>query len=160
MKVLGIDVGTAITGWSVLEKESNMLKVIGYGVITTSKDLEMSERLLIIFNELKEIIDTFKPNDMAVEELFYFKNSKTVISVGQARGVILLAGIISKLNIIGYTPLQVKQAVTGYGRAEKFQIQNMVKTILKLSTIPKPDDVADALAIAICHLNSVNLRRK
>ncbi|MBP9758084.1 crossover junction endodeoxyribonuclease RuvC [Candidatus Dojkabacteria bacterium] len=160
MKVLGIDVGTAITGWSILEKKSQIVKVIGYGVITTNKNLEMSERLLILFNELNEIISTFKPDDMAVEELFFFKNSKTVITVGQARGVILLAGVINKLNVVGYTPLQVKQAVTGYGRADKIQIQKMVKIILKLDNIPKPDDAADALAIAICHFNSVNLRKK
>jgi crossover junction endodeoxyribonuclease RuvC len=156
MRILGIDVGTAITGWSIVERISNgNYKTYGYGVIRTDKSLAPPERLVIIFNELNEIITTFKPDQMAVEELFYFKNSKTVITVGQARGVILLAGKINKLGIFGYTPLQVKQAVTGYGRAEKEQIQRMVKLILKLEQIPKPDDAADALAIAICHLNSL-----
>lgn len=158
MRVLGIDVGTAITGWSIVETNGNMYKVYGYGVIRTDKNLDMPLRLLQIFNELEEIISTFKPTDMAVEELFYFKNSKTVISVGQARGVIVLTGIKNNLKIYGYTPLQVKQAVTGYGRAEKAQIQKMVKLILKLEVIPKPDDAADALAIAICHLNSSKLK--
>lgn len=156
MRTLGIDVGTAITGWSIVEKlPGGKYMTYGYGVIRTDKNLSAAERLVIIFNELNEIITTFKPSDMAIEELFYFKNSKTVITVGQARGVMLLAGKLNNLHITGYTPLQVKQAVTGYGRAEKEQIQKMVKLILKLDHIPKPDDAADALAIAICHLNSL-----
>lgn len=159
MIILGIDVGTAITGWSVIELLApKCMKVKGYGVIRTNKVDEMPKRLNSLFDQLIEIIDHFSPNVMAVEELFYFKNSKTVISVGQARGVILLAGVRNNLEIVGYTPLQVKQAVTGYGRADKLQVQKMVKLILKLGKLPKPDDAADALAIAICHINSYGLK--
>ena len=115
----------------------------------------MNDRLLIIFNELEKIINKYSPDHMAIEELFYFKNNKTVISVGEARGVILLAGIKNNLSIYEYTPLQVKIGITGYGKADKKQVQLMVKTILKLKEIPKPDDAADAIAIAITHINSL-----
>jgi len=154
MKTLGIDIGTATTGWAILDKIGSSFKVFGFGVVSTTPKNSMPERLQFIYEELSTIIHKYKPLCMAVEELFYFKNKKTVIKVGQARGVVILAGINRGLFIYDYTPLQVKQAVTGYGRAEKSQIQNMVKMILNLKKIPKPDDVADALAIAICHLNT------
>ncbi len=156
MIVLGIDPGTAIVGYSILEYKENKMNLLDYGCVYTDKDSEKEERLLIIFNELEEIIKKYSPTHMAVEELFYFKNNKTVISVGEARGVILLAGKKNNLNVKSYTPLQVKMGITGYGRADKKQIQLMVKTILKLKEIPKPDDAADAIAIAITHINSLN----
>jgi crossover junction endodeoxyribonuclease RuvC len=154
MKVIGIDVGTAITGWSVVSKNGSEYVPHGYGVIRTDSAELMSNRLKIIYDSLDEIIHQYSPDSMAVEDLFYFKNQKTVIKVGQARGVILLAGSHNNLNVFDYTPLQVKQSVCGYGRADKNQIQIMTKMILKLKEIPKPDDVADALAVSICHLNT------
>lgn len=161
MRTVGIDVGTAITGWSVIEKnpkQPSKMRINGYGAIKTKANQPMPLRLQIIYEELQKIIDEYKPTQMAVEDLFFFKNQKTVIKVGQARGVIIVAGVNAGLEVFDYTPLQVKQAVTGYGRATKKQIQQMVKAILNLKEIPKPDDVADAIAVAICHLSSVNLR--
>ncbi|MBN1331597.1 crossover junction endodeoxyribonuclease RuvC [Candidatus Dojkabacteria bacterium] len=158
MRVLGIDPGTAITGWAILENDlgmKNNIKCIDYGVITTPAGLEMPLRLKDLYHELIEIIDKYKPESAAIEELFFFKNQKTVIKVGQARGVVIVALANAGLQIFDYTPLQVKQAVTGYGRAEKKQIQEMVRLITNLKEIPKPDDAADAIAVGICHLNSV-----
>lgn len=155
MRILGIDPGTAIVGYSIIEYVDKKMKLIDYGCVYTSKDLPMEDRLLQIFNELEEIIEKYKPDHMAVEELFYFKNNKTVISVGEARGVILLAGKKNGLEIGEYTPLQVKIGITGYGKADKKQVQLMVKTLLKMKEIPKPDDAADAIAIAVTHLNSL-----
>lgn len=154
MRVLGIDPGTAIVGFSILDFENNKFKVIDFGCIFTDKNMLMEDRLCKIYSELSEIIDKYKPDEMAIEELFYFKNNKTVISVGQARGVIVLCGRQKNLKINHYTPLQVKIGITGYGKAEKKQIQLMVQRILGLKEIPKPDDAADALAIAITHINS------
>lgn len=153
MRVLGIDPGTAIVGFSILDFENNRFNVIDYGCIYTDKDMPMEDRLCKIYSELTEIIKKYSPSEMAIEELFYFKNNKTVISVGQARGVIVLCGRQNNLVINHYTPLQVKTGITGYGKAEKKQIQLMVQRILGLSEIPKPDDAADALAIAITHIN-------
>ena len=164
MIILGIDPGTAITGYGVIENNEGKLKVIDYGCIFTDKKLKMPERLDLLGEELKKIIKKYKPQAMAVEELFFFKNAKTIITVGQARGVILFVGKnIGKktgLDIFEYTPLQVKQAVVGYGRADKKQVQSMVKAILGLNEIPKPDDAADALAIAICCDSSMKFERK
>lgn len=160
MIILGIDPGTATTGYGVLESEGGKLKMIENGCVLTDKGLEMPERLDILGQELRVIIDRFSPEVMAIEELFFFKNKKTVISVGQARGVAVFVGKNAGLGIHEYTPLQVKQAVTGYGRAEKKQVQMMVKSILKLKEIPKPDDAADALAVAICCASSINFERK
>lgn len=163
MRVLGIDAGFAIVGWSILETNpvyKNGLNLIEYGAILTTSDMSFEQRLELIFNDLNKIIKEFKPDDIAIESLFYFKNQKTVINVGQARGVILLSAQLNKLNIYDYTPLQVKTGVTGYGRADKAQIQKMVKMIFSLKEVPKPDDVADAIAIAYCHLSSVKLRKK
>ncbi len=155
IRVLGIDPGTAIVGWGVLEQNENReIKTIDYGQITTSSDLSDAERLDLIATDLKELIKEYKPDEAAVEELFYFKNKKTVISVAQARGVILYILKNKKLPIGEYTPLQIKQSLTGYGRADKKQMQLMIKNVLKLKEIPKPDDAADALAVALCHLNS------
>ncbi len=153
MIVLGIDPGYAIIGYGVLDtNKQNML--LDYGAITTPKEDSMPIRLENIDKSLKYLFDKFKPDVVAIEELFYFKNKKTVIQVAQARGVILLACQKYCGNIYEYTPLQIKQALTGQGRAEKAQVQFMVKAILGLNSIPKPDDAADALAVAICHSQS------
>lgn len=153
MIVLGIDPGYAIIGYGVLDtNKQNML--LDYGAVTTPKEDSMPIRLENIDKSLKYLFDKFKPDVVAIEELFYFKNQKTVIQVAQARGVILLACQKYCGNIYEYTPLQIKQALTGQGRAEKAQVQFMVKAILGLNSIPKPDDAADALAVAICHSQS------
>ena len=151
MKILGIDPGIARTGWGIIEVESLKLKVQSYGCTETLAKLEPSERLRQIYTKITDIIKKYKPDAMAVEELFFNTNAKTAFVVGQARGVVLLAAAEKNVSVAIYTPLQVKVAVTGYGRAEKAQIGQMVKTILKLKDIPKPDDVADALAVALTH---------
>lgn len=154
LRVIGIDPGTATTGWAVVEKSHDQLFPIGFGFIQTTKNKTESERLLEISLDLEKIIDKFRPQESATERIFLFKNQKTVIQIGQARGAILLTLEKKNVKLASYTPLQVKQAVTGYGRAEKKQVQFMVKKILNLKSTPQPDDVADALAIAICHLNN------
>lgn len=157
MRILGIDPGTGITGWGIIDKDpmtNNGYKVIDYGVIRTSTGLDMPMRLKDLHDELDGIIKRYKPDEVGVEDLFFFKNQKTVIKVGQARGVIILTAVNNNLPVFDYTPLQVKQSITGYGRAEKKQVQRMVKMVLGLKTIPKPDDAADALAVAICHTNT------
>ena len=150
MIILGIDPGYAIIGYGVIDTDKPNM-VVDYGAITTPKEDSMPVRLEAIDSSLKFLFDKFKPDVVAIEELFYFKNQKTVIQVAQARGVIVLACQKYCGNIYEYTPLQIKQALTGNGRAEKAQIQYMVKAILGLNSIPKPDDAADALAVAICH---------
>lgn len=156
MLILGIDPGIAILGFGLVRYEANKFTVIDYGAITTDAGTPMSSRLTRIFNELTDIIERYRPDAFAVEELFFNKNIKTALTVGHARGVAVLAGSKAGIRIYEYTPLQVKQAVVGYGRAEKQQIQQMVKILLNLREAPKPDDVADALAVAICHGNSSN----
>ena len=151
MRILGIDPGTATVGWGVIEIEGGKAKAIAYGHISTSKDLPDEQRLVEIATDLGALIKQYSPTEAAVEELFFFKNQKTIISVAQARGVILLTLQNLCVSISGYTPLEVKQALTNYGRAEKSQVQLMVQAILKLPTLPTPDDTADALAIALCH---------
>jgi len=154
LRVLGIDPGTATTGWAVVTEKDCEFVPLAYGHISTEKTLSDEERIWEISKDLKEIIDKYAPSEAAIEELFFFKNKKTVIQVAQARGAILLTLKQNNVKVCGYTPLQVKQALTGYGRADKKQMQEMTKNIMKLATLPKPDDTADALAIAICHLNS------
>lgn len=151
LRILGIDPGLATIGYALVDKETNHFDVLEYGVIKTSADKSDVERLEIIHRNIEALIKEFQPDEMAVEELFFNKNVKTAIVVGQARGVILLAGSQAGLKVAEYTPLQIKQAVVGYGRAEKMQVQQMVKSLLNLSEIPRPDDAADALAISICH---------
>lgn len=151
MRILGIDPGLATIGYAVVDKKTNHFDVLEYGVIKTAAGKKDSERLSIIYRNIKELITEFEPEQMAVEELFFNKNVKTAISVGQARGVILLAGAEAELKIAEYTPLQIKQAVVGYGRADKRQVQLMVQSLLSLSELPRPDDAADALAVSICH---------
>lgn len=157
MTILGIDPGTATTGFGIIKKlkiKGEKLKVIDYGCIKTAANLSTAERLEKLFVELNLLIRKYKPDIVAVEEIFFFKNLKTAIKVSQARGVILLTAAKNKSIIEEFTPLQVKQAVACYGRADKAQVQRMVKTLLNLKQIPKPDDAADALAIAICCAHS------
>lgn len=151
MVILGIDPGYAIIGWGVLEYNANKFKVIDYGAVTTKANTPFPLRLCDIYNGICEIIKKYSPQVMSMEKLFYNNNAKTVIDVAQARGVITLAAQQNGLKIAEYTPLQVKQSVTGYGRAVKKQVQEMTRIILNLEKIPKPDDTADALAMAICH---------
>lgn len=154
MRILGIDPGFAIVGWGVLDYEGNRFKTIDYGAITTPAGQDLFERFKKIYDDLTELIERVKPEFMAIEELFFNTNTTTAINVAQARGIIVLSAMNAGVKIHEYTPLQVKQAVAGYGRAEKQQVQQMVKMILNLEKVPKPDDTADALAIAICHAHS------
>jgi crossover junction endodeoxyribonuclease RuvC len=152
MRILGIDPGTATTGYGIIDIINNdTIEVVNYGVIHTTPQQIMSDRLKAIFDDMNYLIETFSPDIMAVEELFFFKNSKTVITVSQARGVILLAAANHQIEIKEYTPLEIKVTLTGYGRADKLEMQNTVTELLNLDEIPKPDDAADALAIALCH---------
>lgn len=151
MRILGIDPGYAILGWGVIDMNGNHFKTIDYGAVTTDAKMEMPDRLKILYNSLMDIIVRYEPDVASIEELFFNTNAKTAILVGQARGVAVLACANSGLEIEEYTPLQIKQALVGYGRAEKKQVQLMVKTILNLKNVPKPDDTADALAAAVCH---------
>lgn len=156
MIILGIDPGLATVGWGVIKVEGSKIEVVEYGHIHTNKDLEFGERLLEIYTDVTALIEKFHPDEAALEELFFTNNQKTVIAVAQARGAILLTLKKNQVTVAGYTPLEVKQALTNYGRADKRQVQDMVKILLNLSTIPKPDDTADALALALCH----NARRR
>ncbi len=151
--ILGIDPGLATTGYAFI-KNGARLEAIDYGVISTSSQQEFPIRLKFIYQSLNKLIKRYQPDVLVAEQLFFCKNVKTALLVGQARGVILLTAILNKLPVYEFTPLQVKQSVCGYGRAEKSQIQSMVKILLKLKSIPKPDDAADALAIALTYINS------
>ncbi|MCX7745493.1 MAG: crossover junction endodeoxyribonuclease RuvC [Clostridia bacterium] len=157
MIIMGIDPGFAITGVGIVKYEGNKFSVLYYGAITTEAHIPLDKRLLTIYDSLGELIQMYKPDAIAVEELFFNKNIKTALNVGHGRGVALLAAAKSGVDVFEYTPLQVKQAVVGYGRAEKAQMQQMVKVVLNLPGIPKPDDVADALAVAICHGHSYRM---
>lgn len=154
MIILGIDPGYAIVGWGVIEYKNSKFKTLGYGSVNTPANLSPEDRLLMVYRGISEIIEKYKPDCMAIEELFFNTNTTTAILVAEARGVILLAAKHAGLIISEYTPLQVKQAVVGYGRAEKKQVIVMVTSLLGLTSPPKPDDTADALAIAICHAHS------
>ena len=158
MRILGIDPGIGRTGWGVIETKNSKLTTQNFGCIETEAGIDVEKRLQILYEALINIIREEKPDVLAIEDLFFNTNAKTALTVGQARGVVLLAAAQSGFSISVYTPLQVKIAVTGYGRAEKGQVGQMVKTILKLSSIPKPDDTADALAIAITHAFSHKLK--
>ncbi len=157
MRVLGIDPGTAITGYGVVEELGGDLRSLTFGVIRTSADLPLPVRLQSIYRGVKELATEWQLASAAVEELFFSSNVRTAMSVGQARGVTLLALADAGLNIAEYTPLAVKQAVTGYGNADKAQMQEMVRLLLGLKEAPRPDDAADALAVAICHIHSGRL---
>ena len=151
MIILGIDPGYAIVGWGVVEYDNIRFKPLAYGAITTPSDMEFSARLERIYDEMALILAKYKPQEASVEELFFTNNKTTGIGVGQARGVILLACRKAGVPVSEYTPMQVKQAVVGYGKAEKKQVMEMTKVLLGLPSVPKPDDTADALAMAICH---------
>jgi len=155
MAVIGIDPGTALTGYGIVEELRNQsLRVIDFGVIRTESTDKPESRLEIIFTQLNEILSLYKPETGAVEKLFFQRNTRTAMSVGQARGVAILSLAVAGLSVSEYGPVEIKQAVVGYGRASKNQVQQMVKMLLNLQEIPKPDDAADALAVAICHIHS------
>jgi len=153
MIILGIDPGFALTGYALLKKDekTKAISLIDYGCVSTSVREVFSQRLVILYSEIKKILKKYQPNQMAIEDIYFAKNVKTAVKVSQARGVIILAAAQEeqKIKISNFTPLQVKQALTGYGRASKQQIQQMVKNVLKLKEIPRPDDAADAIAIAL-----------
>lgn len=159
MVILGIDPGTAICGYGVVTMLNGREKAIDYGAILTPPEWSMPQRLLHIGEALQMLIDRYQPDALAVEELFHHTNAKTVITVAQARGIILYIGQKNGIEIGEYTPLQVKQSVVGYGRADKHQVQSMVMRILRLKELPKPDDAADALAVGLCHLHACRMQR-
>jgi crossover junction endodeoxyribonuclease RuvC len=160
MLILGIDPGTATTGYGlVCETPESNLKVIDFGVISTPAETPMPERLLILYEQLNDLILLHRPDYGAVEKLFFQRNVTTAISVGQARGVILLALATSAISVAEYTPLEIKQSICGYGRADKHQVQEMVRALLELEKVPYPDDAADALAIAICHIHRMGFQK-
>lgn len=152
--ILGIDPGYAIVGYGVIDYRGNHFSVIDYGAVTTEAHTDFDDRLLQIYTQLTSLITAHKPDAMAIEKLFFNTNAKTAIDVAQARGVILLSARQQNVPIFEYTPLQVKQSVVGYGRAEKKQVQEMTRILLNLEKVPKPDDTADALAMAICHAHA------
>ena len=160
MRVLGIDPGYATVGYGILDWDGRHFSLVGYGAVTTAPGIDISLRLCEIHNDITELIERFKPDAIAKEELFFNTNVKTAIQVGQARGVILQCCASMGKVPFEYTPLQVKQAVVGYGRAEKKQVMEMTRAILKMNKIPKPDDAADALAIAVCHCHSRKTGKK
>ena len=159
MIIIGVDPGYAIVGIGVIEYNGNKFRTLEYGAITTPAGMPTVDRLKKIHDEMTAYIEKYKPDAVAIEELFFNSNQKTAINVAQARGVILVSIRNKNVTIYEYTPLQVKQSVTGYGRADKKQIQQMVKMLLGLNVIPKPDDAADALALAICHAHSNKMNR-
>lgn len=158
MRVIGVDPGTAITGWGIVEGDGNDLQMVAGGVITTPAGMPLPERLQIIYRELTAVVERWQPETAALEELFFSKNAKTALAVGHGRGAAMLALANANLSIAEYKPLEVKQAITGHGGADKGQMQQMVKLLLALDVVPHPDDAADALAVAICHLHSARLR--
>ncbi|MBQ3492172.1 MAG: crossover junction endodeoxyribonuclease RuvC [Oscillospiraceae bacterium] len=154
MRILGIDPGYGITGFGLIEGERNQFRLVNCGAITTPAGMDFSARLEIIYNDMQELLKVAKPDAVAIEELFFGQNVTTGIGVAQSRGVILLAIRQAGLEVTSYKPMQVKQAVVGYGKATKHQVMDMTKRILNLSQVPKPDDAADAVAIALCHARS------
>jgi crossover junction endodeoxyribonuclease RuvC len=159
MRIIGIDPGTGITGFGLIEHSRSDQRLVDGGVIRTPSNTPLEHRLLTIYHDLTQIIKDTKPDIVSVEKLFFAQNVTTAISVSHARGVILLAATQAKLPLFEYTPLQIKQALTGYGRASKNQVQEMVKVILNLDSLPQPDDCADALATAICHGMTIRFSR-
>lgn len=160
MRILGIDPGLAIVGFGFIDKIGSKLVPVQYGCIQTEAHTDPAVRLRDIYQSTVQLIEKYKPEAVAIEKLFFNRNVTTALSVAQARGVLILAAVQKDLEVAEYTPLQVKQAIVGYGRAEKKQVQEMVKMFLHLSAAPKPDDVADALAVAICHAHSSTLNQK
>lgn len=158
MRILGIDPGLAIVGFGIIDVKGNTYKAIDYGIIKTNADLTLPDRLEKIYLLLHELIDKYNPDEVAIEELFFNKNIKTAITVGHARGVEILACKTKGLEVYEYTPLQIKQGITGYGHADKSQIQEMTKLLLNLEKIPKPDDAADGLAVALTHGSALQFK--
>lgn len=154
MRIIGIDPGYAIVGYGIIDYNANHFSVVDYGAVTTKAHTPFEQRLASIYSGLEQLISTYKPDAMSIEKLFFNTNTTTAIDVAQARGVIVLSAAQHGLDIAEYTPLQVKQSVVGYGRAEKKQVQEMTRLMLNLKSVPKPDDTADALALAICHAHS------
>ncbi len=157
MLVLGIDPGTAITGYGLVHEQDDGLSLVECGVVTTPSSQPLPERLQTIYRGLSDVIRRFEPEEAAVEELFFSRNVRTALSVGQARGVALLALVDAGLPIYEYKPLEIKQAVAGYGGADKQQVQEMVRMLLNLERVPQPDDAADAAAVAVCHIHSARM---
>lgn len=151
LRILGIDPGTGIVGYGLIDVSTGHFDTITYGTIQTEPKTPLHLRLPMIFEDMQYLIKEYEPDVVAVEQLFFFKNAKTVMGVAQARGVILLTISLNDIEFAEYTPLQIKQTITGYGRADKREVQEMVTSLLELESIPKPDDAADALAIAVCH---------
>ena len=154
MRILGIDPGIAIVGFGLIESDRGGQRMLQYGAITTPKELPLAERLVLIGNDMEELIAQLKPDAIAVEEMFFTNNITTGIAVAHGRGIVLYTAQKSGVPLYEYTPMQVKMAVTGYGKAEKRQVMDMTKRLLNLKAVPKPDDAADALAIALCHARS------
>jgi len=159
MLVLGIDPGLATTGYGLVHKTQDGLQAVAYGVVTTPAKQPLPDRLQQLYRELSALIKDHRPDESAVEELFFSRNARTAMIVGQARGVVLLALADANLAVAEYTPLAIKQAISGFGGADKRQIQTMVKMLLNLEHIPRPDDAADALAVAVCHIHSIRLNQ-
>lgn len=159
-RTIGIDPGTARMGWGVVEETDGMLHLVACGVLTTPADLSQAERLLLLYNDLRHLIEQYHPAAAAIEELFFGKNVNTALTVGQARGVVLLTLAQAGIPVYEYKPLQVKQALAGYGGADKRQMQEMVRLTLRLPAIPRPDDAADAVAVAICHTYAAPMIRR
>ena len=160
MRILGIDPGFAITGYSIIDYQGNKFKLIDSGAVTTKAGVSFPLRLTKIYDDLSMIIDEYKPDAISVEELFFNNNVKTAINVAQARGVVLVVECQKQIPTYEYTPLQIKQAVAGYGRADKIQVQKMVKAILNVEKLPKLDDTTDSMAAAICHAHSARFSEK
>lgn len=158
MRILGLDPGLAILGFGLIDTNGNKFKLVDYGIINTEPDLTFPERLKLLYDDLDFLIKRYQPDEVSIEELFFYRNVTTAIKVAQARGVQVLCCLNNKIPIYEYTPLQVKQAIVGYGRATKNQVQEMVRIILNLEKVPKPDDVADALAVAITHGSSIKFK--
>ncbi len=156
MRIIGIDPGYAIVGFGIIEYENGRFRTVDYGAVTTPSGIDFNLRLRTIYEDISQILDIYKPESLAIEKLYFQNNQKTAIDVAEARGVILLAASQRNLLIREYTPLEVKKSITGYGQAVKKQVQEMTKRVLKLPAIPKPDDTADALAIAVCHAHTDN----
>jgi len=153
-RVLGVDPGTALMGYAVVHQSRGQLELLTCGALETSSSLPLQDRLALLYDGLLCVVDEWHPTEMAIEDIFFNRNVRSALSVGQARGVALLAAAHRGLTVSNYTPLQVKESVTGFGRARKEQIQEMVRVLLNLESVPQPDDAADAAAIAVCHLNS------
>jgi crossover junction endodeoxyribonuclease RuvC len=160
MRVLGVDPGSIKSGYGIIDECENELVMVEYGVIRTMPKTPLAHRLLQISNRLQQLIAQFHPQVLAIEDIFFAQNAKSALKLGQSRGVILLTAAQAGLRIAEYSPLEVKQAVVGYGRADKSQVQHMVKVLLRLQEIPQPDDAADALAIAICHHHSAKVKQQ